>query len=246
MSDNVVPLRGSGLRRWIVRSAVLVGLGLSFWLVSATTASADDDLPLSVSSALSTATHAPAVVAPVTDVAVQSTDAVVDEVAESVVAPVRSHVTAPLVEHVVEPAVTPVVDPLDPVAVPVVAPLDAAPVQPTAVLPSTIRTVAADEPGPAVATTPSTATVPVAAPATVQSVAAPVPAPMTSAPAPLPSSAPPASPGNASGGSAGADGGAAVPAGRTATHALAALGAPAETGRADAVDAVSDPSFSPD
>src|SRR3954447_7767706 len=101
MTEEVAaPARVGRLDRWALRSAVLAGLGLSFWLVSASTASADDTPVLPVSSGA-------AVVPPLVEAAVELPGTVV----ETVVAPLPSQVTDPLIERVVEPAVPTVVKP---------------------------------------------------------------------------------------------------------------------------------------
>src|SRR4051794_36882611 len=133
MSESVsAPDRVRLLPRWAFRLAVLAGLGLGFWLTSASSASADDTPLLPVRSAVSTAADAPPVVPSVSEAIAPLPDPVV----EPVVAPVRAHVVEPLVERVVASAVTTVVEPLVPVGAPVVdplgpvvAPVNVAPVQ---------------------------------------------------------------------------------------------------------------------
>jgi hypothetical protein len=183
----------------------------------------------------------------------QVTQPLVEHVVENVVEPVREHVTEPLIERVIEPVVTPIVDPLVPVVVPVTGPVDVAPVQPTVLSSDAVApTVGADGPASSTPPTPSTpSTAPAAddAPDTVQPVITETPGPLTPAPAPLPAPLPatlPASTGTAGSSSAGSDGATAVPADSTATPVPAAMRAPVDIGRHPAVNAVIDPSFSPD
>jgi hypothetical protein len=228
------PVRPGRLARWAIRSAVLAGLGLGLWLVSATTASADDNPTLPVSSPAATATHA-GVVPLVTDTVAQ--------VVEPVAAPAPPHVVDLLIARVIQPAVTTVVDPAVDAAIPVAPLVGAAPVQPSAAALDEAPAVAAEEPTPAT-TPPST----ISAPDAVAPVAIPVPAPTTSTLAPLPSSAPPPAlpAGTTSSGSSGPDGGAALPVGSTATAAPPVRPATLDASSADTVEAVDDPSFSPD
>jgi hypothetical protein len=260
MSDKPsTPLRLSLLRRWAVRSAALTGLGIGFWLAGTATASADvvtapvspviSGLVPTVTDAGSTLT-APLARHVVEPVRAQVAQPLVEHVIEPVVDPVHEWVTDPLVERVVEPAVTPIVDTLDPVVL-VTGPVDVVPAEPTGE--AVAAAVPADGTAAGAATATSrTAHVAVGTPDAVRSNAAatsappaPAPAPPAPAPAPLPAVLP-ASSGTAGSSSAGADGATAVPIASAATPVPAALRVPGDTGRADAVDAVVEPSFSPD